>query len=111
MTGAEAKPFQSLRVTVTRSMDDHTGSLPLSQRGDAPKASRQQAGAIRSETVGLIGRARADLARETAKNPSLAQDLEHRVFGYFDSLAAMGAKAKTAQNEPAAAAPPAPTPA
>ena len=33
--------------------------------------------------------ARKDLAEEVLKDPKLARDLEHRVFGYFDTLSDM----------------------
>lgn len=73
----------------------------LSKRADVPQNKREGAGAIRSETVGLVNRFRADLARELGKNPSLPQDLDRRVFGYLDTLAELGPKAAAAQPAPA----------
>lgn len=75
----------------------------LSDRADATPGSRKEAAALRSATLGVIGRLRADLAREVSKNPALPRDLDQRVFGYFDTLEAMhispakGAKAKAGE--------------
>jgi hypothetical protein len=42
--------------------------------------------AIRSETVGLLGRFRSALADEIAMTPELQRDLEAKVFAYYDQL-------------------------
>ena len=59
----------------------------LSERADVEKAARKEAAVVRSETVGILGRLRADLVKEVNSDASLPRDLEHRVFGYFDQLA------------------------
>lgn len=71
---------------------EHLGTL-LSQRADVPKAQRKDAGRLRSAAVGALFRLRKDLVEEVAKNAALPRDLEHRVFGYFDTLADMQARA------------------
>lgn len=64
----------------------------LSNRADAlPRGSRKQAASLRSTTIGLLNRLRADLVNEVRKNPKLPRDLETRVFGYFDTLGDMHA--------------------
>ena len=61
----------------------------LSDRADVPKGARREAAKIRSVTIGLLGRLRADASREVNKNPALPRDLEPQIFGYFDTLEAM----------------------
>jgi hypothetical protein len=78
----------------------------LSQRGDAPKAARERAAMLRAEAIGVLGRFRSELVKEVDKNPSLPQDLDQRVFGYFDTLEAMEHKAKKKKDEPAPVVPP-----
>ncbi len=86
----------------------------LSQRADAtPRGSRKQASALRSTTIGLLNRLRADLAKEVRKNPKLPRDLDARVFGYFDTLGDMngrGAAKPAAKPAPAPADPKPPAP-
>lgn len=72
----------------------------LSRRADVPKGARARAAAIRSETVGVINRLRADLGREIKKNPALPRDLDQRVFGYLDTLLSMK-PTEAAATEPA----------
>jgi hypothetical protein len=72
----------------------------LSMRADVPQNKREGAGVIRSETIGLINRFRADLSRELSKNPSLPQDLDRRVFGYLDTLGKMVPKSTPAPVPP-----------
>jgi hypothetical protein len=66
----------------------------LSDRADALGASRKDAAALRPATIGLLNRFRADLGREIKKEKSLPRDLDHKVFGYFDTLESMHAAAK-----------------
>ena len=79
-------------------------NLLLNERGSATEADRTEAVALRSKTVKLLNRLRDDLIDELAEDPSLPRDLEHRVFGYFDTVAAMGRTSPKAQ-EPAPAKP------
>ena len=86
----------------------------LSQRADAmPRGSRKRASALRSTTIGLLNRLRADLAKEVGKNAKLPRDLEARVFGYFDTLGDLrgpGAGKRAAKPAPAPADPKPPAP-
>jgi hypothetical protein len=86
---------QSLYDVASKFIDAglHLSEL-LSARGDATPASRDQAGPLRAEAIGLMGRLRDDLLRELNKNSSLPTDLEQRVFGYVDTLEAMVRTAK-----------------
>lgn len=61
----------------------------LGGRGDVPKGTRQEAAQIRSATVGMLSRLRADVTRELKKNARLPRDLDARIFGYFDTLAGL----------------------
>ncbi|MCU0689811.1 MAG: hypothetical protein MUF54_00280 [Polyangiaceae bacterium] len=64
----------------------------MSSRADATAttdADRRIAGVLRSETLGLLARARAALGDELQANVSLPRNLDAAVFGYFDELAAM----------------------
>jgi hypothetical protein len=81
----------------------------LSQRGDVPKADRSKAAVLRAKAVGLLNRLRADLRDEVKRTPSLPRDLEQRVFGFLDTLAAMkkDAPAPAAPATPSAPAAPA----
>ncbi|HEX2572559.1 MAG TPA: hypothetical protein VH877_23630 [Polyangia bacterium] len=66
----------------------------LSQRADVPQGNRKAAAALRSATVGVLNRFRSELRTEIRRRPGLATgDLEQRVFGYMDTLAAMRAQA------------------
>jgi hypothetical protein len=86
--------------------------LALSERADVPKGTRADAAALRSSTVGTLGRLRADVVREVKKDSKLPRDLEARLFGYLDTLEATRPAAKAAPTEPAASeAPAAPLPA
>lgn len=67
---------------------EHLDQL-LSARADAPKGTRKEAGQLRGRVLGLLSSLRKDLAEEVLKDPKLARDLEHRVFGYFDTLSDM----------------------
>ncbi len=60
----------------------------LDQRGDAPQADRSEAAALRARAVGILNRFRDELRAEIESDPSLPRDLEHRVFGYLDTIAA-----------------------
>jgi hypothetical protein len=82
----------------------------LDRRGGVPKADRSKAAVLRARAVGLVNRLRDDLADEIVRDSSLPRDLEHRVFGYLDTIAAMGGGASTTPAAPAAPATP-PTPA
>jgi hypothetical protein len=80
----------------------------LSDRADVPKGARKEAAQIRSATVGMLGRLRADVVREVKKDPKLPRDLEAKLFGYFDTLEAMHATpAGKLEDKPAAPAAPA----
>jgi len=79
----------------------------LSDRADVPKGVRREAAQIRSTTVGLLGRLRADVVREVKKDSTLPRDLEARIFGYFDTLEAMQPAPKAEASEPTAPAAPA----
>ncbi|MDX9724036.1 MAG: hypothetical protein RBU37_25025 [Myxococcota bacterium] len=71
----------------------------LSTRGDTLSTSdRAQAAALRGEIAGLLSRLRAALRDELAFDPSLPQDLEKRLFAYYDSLLA----ARRPSSKPAA---------
>ncbi len=74
----------------------------LSDRADVPKGARKEAAQLRSTTVGMLGRLRADIAREVKKDGKLPRDLEARLFGYFDTLEAMQPSAKAEASEPVA---------
>lgn len=65
----------------------------LHQRANVPQNTRADAATIRNETIGALNRFRQDLRREIKRNPNLPKDLEHRVFGYFDTLATSKGKA------------------
>ena len=75
----------------------------LSDRADVPKGARKEAAKLRSTTVGMLGRLRADVVREVKKDSALPRDLEARLFSYFDTLEAMQPAPKAeAPAEPAA---------
>ena len=76
----------------------------LNERGSATEADRTAAVALRPKTVKLLNRLRDDLVEELAEDLSLPRDLEHRVFGYFDTVAAMG-RSSTKAEEPVPAEP------
>ena len=61
----------------------------LNERGNVAKGDRRKAAVLRAKGVGLLNRLRADLQEEVEGTPSLPRDLEQRVFGYIDTLAAM----------------------
>lgn len=84
----------------------------LSARGDAPKASREQAGVIRGRLIGALAHLRADVKKEVAKNTALPRDLEQKIFGYFDTLSDMEKPSKklAPAGSPPAPADPAKTP-
>jgi hypothetical protein len=82
----------------------------LDRRGGVPKADRSKAAVLRARAVGLVNRLRDDLAEEIVRDTSLPRDLEHRVFGYLDTIAALGGGASTTPATPAAPGTP-PTPA
>ncbi len=63
----------------------------LSERADAKD--RAEASALRSDTIGLLNRLRKSLKAEQKANPSLPNDLETQVFGYFDLLESNAAEA------------------
>jgi hypothetical protein len=73
----------------------------LSDRADVPKGARKEAAVLRSTTVGMLGRLRADVAREVKKDSKLPRDREARIFGYFDTLEAMQPAAKAEASAPA----------
>ncbi len=73
----------------------------LSERADVPKGARKEAARLRSSTVGMLGRLRADVIREVKKDSRLPRDLEARIFGYFDTLAAMQPATKADPSAPA----------
>jgi hypothetical protein len=58
-----------------------------SQTAADGESSRASAMALRSSTIGLVGRCRSALADEMAVNEELPKDLSALVFGYFDELA------------------------
>ena len=59
----------------------------LAARPDVPPAFAKQAAAVRSATVGMLSRLRADVTAEVHKSRKLPRDLDARIFGYFDTLA------------------------
>jgi hypothetical protein len=61
----------------------------LSSRADVPKASRKLASALRPKAIGVLFKLREDLVEEIQNDAALDRDLEHKVFGYLDTLAAM----------------------
>jgi hypothetical protein len=60
----------------------------LGQQAGLPQGTAREAAKIRSATVGMLSRLRADVTREVQKNRRLPRDLDARIFGYFDKLAA-----------------------
>ncbi len=77
----------------------------LSQRADIEKQSRKDAGRLRAELIGLLNRLRKNLAAEVDDDAALPQDLDARVFGYFDLLEKHAAEA-AAKGQPEAPLPP-----
>lgn len=61
----------------------------LRARADAAPGSRKDAATLRSKAIGQLQRFRDALADERDVNPKLDADLEARLFGYIDQLAAM----------------------
>lgn len=61
------------------------GSL-LSDRADADNGARSKASALRSQTVGLLNRARGAILDAVDADDSLPRDLDGQIFGYFDEL-------------------------
>ena len=74
----------------------------LSDRADASEGSRQEAGGLRSSTIGQLNRLRAALADELAHDASLPRNLDAQVFAYFDELHAprVAAAARAKKDEP-----------
>lgn len=63
----------------------------LTSRADVTEADRSMAAPLRSSMIGVIGRMRAALVDECKTAAELPQDIDHRIFGYFDQLAGMRA--------------------
>jgi F0F1-type ATP synthase membrane subunit b/b' len=95
----------------------------LSGRADLDTGARAAAGTLRSQTVGLLNRARAAIADDVAQNEKLPRDLDGQIFGYLDELeerreaaaraakaASKKAEAKKAEEAKPANAPEAPKP-
>lgn len=61
----------------------------LNDRADVPRGVRAQALTLRNKAMAVLNRLRKDLQKEIARDMSLPRDLEHRVFGFFDTLHAM----------------------
>jgi hypothetical protein len=72
----------------------------LGQRADITALTRANANKLRMQTVATLGRFRGALADELTVNKDLPQDLEARIFAYFDELAAMAAHAKKPESPP-----------
>jgi hypothetical protein len=60
----------------------------LGQQAGLPQGTAREAAKIRAASVGMLSRLRADVTREVQKNRRLPRDLDVRIFGYFDKLAA-----------------------
>jgi hypothetical protein len=78
----------------------------LDERGSVPQRDRSNAAILRAKAAGLLTRLRKDLREDLDKDPTLPRDLEHRVFGYADTLMAM--KRSSTSTDAEVAAPPAP---
>ncbi len=81
----------------------------LNARADLPAASRDEAGALRASTIGMLGRLRAAITDELAHHSKLPRDLDAKVFSYVDELhgpreLAARAKKKAATKRPEAPA-------
>lgn len=72
----------------------------LSKRADIEGQSRQNAQALRSETVGMLNDLRRAIAREKKKGGgTLPDDIDTQIFGYFDTLEENRAHAARAGKE------------
>lgn len=68
-------------------------SVLLSDRADTNSNGRAQAHKLRSETVGLLNRAREAIADECAGSSGLPGDLDMQIWGYLDELEGLRAEA------------------
>jgi hypothetical protein len=68
----------------------------LNDRADVPKGVQAQALQVRTKAMAVLNRFRKDLKKEIARNPKLPQDLEQRVFGFYDTLHEMESSGKPA---------------
>jgi hypothetical protein len=59
----------------------------LAARADVPAERAREGAKVRSSTVGMLSRLRADVTAELKKNKKLPRDLDARIFGTFDKLA------------------------
>ncbi len=80
----------------------------LRARANAAPGSRKPAATLRSKAVGQLQRFRDALVDERDANPELGDDLDARIFGYLDQLAAMREKTGPAVEESDPVDPPAP---
>ena len=80
----------------------------LRARADAAPGSRKEAATHRSKAIGQLQRFRDALADELDVNPKLDADLEARLFGYIDQLAAMRDRGGSPGEEDAPVDPPNP---
>ena len=72
----------------------------LNERADVPKGVQTQALHVRGKAIAVLNRFRKDLKKEIARNPNLPQDLEQRVFGFYDTLHAMESAGKSSDTTP-----------
>ena len=80
----------------------------LRARADAAPGSRKEAATLRSKAIGQLQRFRDALADERDVNRKLDADLEARLFGYIDQLAAMRDRGGSPGEEDAPVDPPNP---
>ncbi|MDI3291460.1 hypothetical protein [Polyangium sp. 15x6] len=78
----------------------------LSARADLETKTRKDATRLRGEAIGLLNRARKNLALELQEDPSLPKDLDARVFGYLDLLEKSAAQAQKGKASPEIPPPP-----
>lgn len=75
-------------VTCGESLDALLRARAQQQAAAVGERGRREAGMLRIDTIGLLGRLRAALADELAEAPERLATLDAELFGYFDQLAA-----------------------
>lgn len=79
----------------------------LEKRADVLSQSRKDARTLRSKALGMLRDLRRSIRRAVELDPALPRDLEARLFGYMDTLAAMVKSKPAEKDEPPAGAAPA----
>jgi hypothetical protein len=77
--------------------DEIGGLLRSRALAEAAAEGAENAKAVRTATIALLGRCRDALAEELAENPALPRNLDGILFGYFDKLEQMRAEAAAAR--------------